>query len=154
MEHRQKWLSPGHECTWFGIICDENKEVTGIELWNLGLKGSIPKEIMSLTGLERLSLPENQIHGALPVDAFAMMPKLTDLTLFMNSISGQINPKIFDLVTRLMTFNLDSNALTGPIPSEIGKLKVLEELKVRCVMLKVTNQMFSHNEHLTLSILS
>lgn len=130
LEDHQKWLTPEHECTWFGIICNEDKEVTGIELWNLGLDGPLPKEIMSLTSLERLSLPENSIRGKLPVDAFVMMPKLTDLTLFMNSISGSIDPLIFDLVTSLKTFNLDSNALTGPIPTEIGNLDDLEQLKV------------------------
>lgn len=129
-EGHQKWMTSRHECTWFGITCNENKEVTGIELWNLNLEGSIPKEIMSLTHLERLSLPENKIRGHLPVDAFVMMPKLTDLTLFMNSISGPIDPRVLVSVPRLKTLNLDSNSLTGPLPTEVGKLVDLQQLKV------------------------
>lgn len=130
LEDHQKWLTPSHECTWFGVVCDADKEVTAIELWNSGLKGSIPKEIMSLTMLERLSLPENNISGHLPADAFEMMSKLKDLTLFMNSLSGAIDARMFDTITRLETLNLDSNALTGYIPSQIGQLSQLTQLKL------------------------
>jgi hypothetical protein len=127
---KQEWLTPDHECTWHGIACNSNKEVTAIELWNLNLEGSIPKEIMSLTAMQTLSLPENRIKGHLPTDAFVMLPKLTDLTLFMNSISGSIDDRILDRMTTLRTFNIDSNNLTGTIPTEVGKLLALEELKV------------------------
>lgn len=130
LEDHQKWLTPSHECTWFGVVCGADKEVTAIELWNLGLKGSIPKEIMSLTMLERLSLPENNISGKLPADAFEMMSKLTDLTLFMNNLSGAIDARIFDSITRLKTLNLDSNGITGFIPSQIGQLSQLTQLKL------------------------
>lgn len=130
LEEHQKWLTSWHECTWFGIVCNDNKEVTGIELWNLGLEGPIPKEIMSLTNLERLSMPENNIQGELPVDAFFGMKKLTDLTLFMNSISGGIDSRIFESATRLVTLNLDSNSLTGSVPTEVGKLDNLVQLKL------------------------
>jgi len=129
-DHR-KWLTPDHECTWHGVTCDENKRVTALDLWNLNLDGSLPKELMSLTSLERLALPENKIIGHLPVEAFVMMSKLTDLTLFMNSFSGSIDGKIFDSINHLRTLNVDSNDLTGPIPTEVGQLSNLMELKVR-----------------------
>jgi Leucine rich repeat len=127
----QEWLTPDHECTWHGIVCSNDKEVTSVELWNLNLEGSIPKEIMSLTALKTLSLPENKIKGHLPTDAFVMLPKLSDLTLFMNSITGSIDYRILDRMTSLRTFNLDSNNLTGTLATNIGKLLALEELKVR-----------------------
>lgn len=126
----QRWMTSDHECTWFGIACNEDKEVTAIDLWELNLKGPLPKELMSLTSLQRLALPENNISGHLPVDAFVMMSKLTDLSLFMNSISGPIDGRIFNSLKELETLNIDSNDLTGPIPSEIGKLSNLKELKV------------------------
>ncbi|CAB9500872.1 Leucine-rich repeat receptor-like protein kinase [Seminavis robusta] len=129
-EGLQEWLTPNHECTWYGVSCNSNNQVVAVELWNLNLDGSIPKEIMSLTHLQTLSLPENRIQGRLPTDAFVMMPKLTDLTLFMNSMSGSIDGSIFDHVTKLRTLNLDSNDLTGTLPSDIGKLSALEELKL------------------------
>ena len=136
-EEHQKWLTSDHECTWFGVACNEDKEVTAIDLWDLNLNGPLPKELMSLTSLERLALPENKITGQLPVDAFVMMSKLTDLSLFMNSISGSIDGQIFDSVTQLRTLNLDSNDLSGPIPTEVGKLSNLLELKVRSSDTKV-----------------
>ena len=130
-ERQHKWLTPDHECTWFGVACNENKEVTAIELWNMNLDGSLPRELMSMTTLETLSLPENKIKGTLPTEAFMMMSKLTDLTLFMNSITGSIDGQIFKAATQLKMLNLDSNDLTGTLPSEIGELSNLEELKVR-----------------------
>ena len=126
----QKWMTSDHECTWFGVACNEDKEVTAIDLWDVNLDGPLPKELMSLTSLERLALPENKITGHLPVDAFVMMSKLTDLSLFMNSISGPIDGRIFDSVKKLKTLNIDSNDLTGSIPAEIGQLTGLQELKV------------------------
>ena len=123
-------MTSDHECTWFGIACNDNKEVTAIDLWDINLSGPLPKELMSLTSLERLALPENSISGHLPVDAFVMMPLLKDLTLFMNSISGPIDGRIFNSVKMLESLNIDSNDLTGSIPSEIGNLSGLKEVKV------------------------
>jgi len=130
-EAHQHWLTAHHECTWHGIACNENNQVTAIELWDLNLDGEIPKELMGLTSLKRLSLPENRIHGHLPIDAFIMMSSLTDLTLFMNSISGSIDGQILKSAYQLETLNFDSNDLTGSIPTEIGLLSHLKEIKVR-----------------------
>lgn len=130
LEDNQKWMTPDHECTWFGVTCNEYKDVVALQLWNANLDGSIPKELLSLTMLRTLSLPENSIHGELPAETFKFMSKLTDLSLFMNSISGTIAPAIFDSVGALETLNLDSNEMTNAVPSEIGLLSNLKALKV------------------------
>ena len=43
--------------------------------------------------------------------AFVMMPKLTDLTLFMNSMSGSIDGRIFDHVTKTKKMDNPMNRL-------------------------------------------
>ena len=147
LEERQKWMTPDHECTWFGVACNDNMEVVAVELWNVNLDGSIPKELMSLTSLERLSLPENKIHGHLPDEMFRFMNKLTDLTLFMNSLSGNISPGIFEYVANLKLLNLDSNDLTGEIPTEVGLLSKLESLKVCALISRVEAFLSGKSSH-------
>ena len=44
----KNWLSSKDECSWFGIVCNDNGEVTNIELYGNYLTGTFPPEVIHL----------------------------------------------------------------------------------------------------------
>ena len=59
----------GFPCTdtWYGVTCTNNK-VTGLNLQDNQLTGSIPTEIGNLTNLTNLSLDVNDLTGSIPAE--------------------------------------------------------------------------------------
>ncbi|GGD07541.1 hypothetical protein GCM10011368_06840 [Hyunsoonleella pacifica] len=109
------WTNPtpwnfeeGDVCNWFGITV-ENNHVVGIQApyidgtWDIGLSGTLPKELENLPYLKYLEIPDNELSGPIP-------PELGNLT----------NLKRID-------FGMNRGNLYGPIPSEWGNLD-LEKL--------------------------
>lgn len=70
--HHVGWLGPpGTECNWHGVECWSNlnpkpQQVTGINLMENNLVGSVPESIGQLTHLTDLDLPGNHLSGRLP----------------------------------------------------------------------------------------
>ncbi len=61
------WLSDRPAGTWYGVTTDMDGRVTGIDLSNNNLNGSIPGELAGLTNIESLILSSNGLlSGALP----------------------------------------------------------------------------------------
>jgi len=126
--NRTNWLgAPGTECTWFGVSCDEaQSNVTGLELFENNLRGSIPAAIANLSKLRDLQLYNNHLTGALPPE----LGQLTDLEDFYcgnNELTGRI-PAQFGALKKLAFLSLDGNQLVGPIPPELGDMTGLREL--------------------------
>ena len=70
-KHRVGWLGPpGTECSWHGVRCDirfaETTVVTGLDLFENNLSGSVPRALRQLTHLEWLNLFDNHLTGKLP----------------------------------------------------------------------------------------
>jgi hypothetical protein len=60
-------ISFAHECSWKGIECNQDGEVTALELDSevFGiLGGTLPRHLGDLTVLESLALPEHQLRGS------------------------------------------------------------------------------------------
>ncbi|KAJ1413620.1 Tyrosine-protein kinase, active site [Sesbania bispinosa] len=142
-------------CKWNGIVCDEvgsikeistsnyfyvpptelqiqNFNMTAfpnlirLELSGLGLKGSIPTEISSLTKLRYLDLSSNCLQGELP-SSLSNLTQLETLDISNNFLTGVIPPTLGQL-KYLTKLSLDSNQIEGPIPSELWNSKSLEQL--------------------------
>ncbi|QHO25152.1 hypothetical protein S83_039797 [Arachis hypogaea] len=141
---------PNH-CYWPGVSCDDAGSVVGIYGWELnykskllrlqalnftafpnldsldldgmGLIGSIPKEIGTLTKLSNLVLSNNSLYGKLP-PTLSNLTQLLSLYVSFNSLSGSI-PSTFGLLENLIFLKLDSNQIEGPIPLQIGNLSNL-----------------------------
>ncbi len=68
--HRVGWLGPsGTECSWHGVECWSryNKPgVTGLELFENNLNGTVPQSLAQLTQLDRLNVYRNHLSGMLP----------------------------------------------------------------------------------------
>ncbi|KAL0350224.1 UNVERIFIED_CONTAM: Receptor protein kinase TMK1 [Sesamum radiatum] len=147
------WSDPD-PCKWGHVFCSENR-VTRIQIGHQNLAGTLPKELSSLTQLERLenfSANSANVTGNIPSflgpDEF---PGLTNLHLALNNLEGEL-PSAFSRsqieslwlngqklsggidVLQNMTFLkevwLHSNGFSGPLPDFSG-LKNLETLSLR-----------------------
>lgn len=73
-KHRVGWLgAPGTECEWHGVECGIHGRhlvtdiaVSGLELFDNNLAGSVPDAIVGLAHLERLNVSGNPLTGKLP----------------------------------------------------------------------------------------
>jgi EIX receptor 1/2 len=86
-----------------------------IDLSSNKLKGEIPKEITSLSGLIVLNLSRNLLTGTIPHN-IGDMERLESLDLSKNHISGKIPPSLVDL-SFLSCLILSNNNLSGRIPT-------------------------------------
>ena len=107
---------PGTECTWFGVTCVGDANVTQINLIGNNLIGTLPPTLNQLTALEQIYLDDNQLSGTIP-----SFTGLTGLRVFAapnNQLSGSI-PSLVGL-NLLQDVYLYNNQLTGSIPALIG----------------------------------
>ncbi len=115
-------------CDFDGITCDLLDQITEIDLFNNGLRGSIPSEMGMLLALQSLILNFNSITGTIPFEIL-MLSSLVRLELDVNSITGTI-PTEIGMLSSLERLELDFNSITGTIPSEIGMLSSLDWLEL------------------------
>ncbi|KAI3935887.1 hypothetical protein MKX01_004614 [Papaver californicum] len=154
-------------CGWTGVICDQvilddddgannstsNKNqtrVTGIYLEGLGLSGTLSHDILNLSFLRSLHLPNNKfsgtlilpdyigeacqlrtlnissnnIHGQIPL-SIVKCSELRIIDLMGNQLSGNIPPEIGQYLLRLQVLKLNQNQLSGTIPPSIGNISSL-----------------------------
>lgn len=150
---------------WRGVMCSSSGQVVEIALAGLnlrgtvdaallcaapalrvvtlsqnGLRGVIPEDISTCSGLTRLSLRSNQLAGTLP-HSLPQLKYLRVLDASGNNLHGEFPPGLDHLVsldtflandnhfsgiipdfdlTRFVAFNVSNNMLTGPIPRRTG----------------------------------
>ena len=131
------WLGDGPLGAWRGVETDAFGRVVRLDLggrqdadtgeWvSHGLRGPIPPELGSLTGLTSLNLRGNALAGPIPPE-LGNLAGLEELWLDGNRLEGPIPPELGSLA-RLKDLRLRGNALAGPIPPELGNLADLEGL--------------------------
>ena len=89
------------------------------------IAGGIPDEFSNLANLELLGLHENYLEGPLP--NMSKWTKLRALYLDDNEFSGELPTSIGAMVS-LTDLRLNGNRFYSSIPSEIGNLQSLEEM--------------------------
>jgi Leucine-rich repeat (LRR) protein len=103
-----------HECTWLGVTCNENQQVTGLlfdsEVFSLG-GGTIPAELGSLTALRSLELSGHEIQGRLPA-ALGQLTALTRLDISFNRLTGLDTVAVWPNLEVLL---LNNNDLRGDL---------------------------------------
>jgi hypothetical protein len=95
---------------------------------NIGLRGSIPQEIGTLSKLTYIDLSLNNLGGSIP-DELGKLKNLLELDLSYNKLTGSI-PSALGLLTNLYILDLSCNKLTGSIPSALGLLTNLNHLRL------------------------
>ena len=133
----ENWLGDRPLEEWRGVETDAFGRVVRLDLggrrdgetgeWvSHGLRGPIPPELGSLTGLRSLNLRANALEGPIPPE-LGNLVDLEELWLDGNRLEGPIPPELENL-PRLTSLSLSGNALEGPIPPELGNLAGLEGL--------------------------
>jgi hypothetical protein len=107
------WLDSEDECTWAGILCDnETNVVTGLELTGTGIDGGIPPDLALLTDLQVL--------------AFYC---IKNTAYWYSCLSGTVPPSLASL-PRIQSLVFDSNNLTGPVSMWLGSWSDLETIDI------------------------
>ena len=99
---------------WSGVSCKHGL-VTSLSLSGLGLSGSLPTSIGTLTGLTSLDLAANGITGTIPT-SIAHLTALNLLLLQTNQLAGTL-PSSLQRLSNLVFANFGFNRLDGSIPS-------------------------------------
>lgn len=128
-----KWDLSQPISTYHGITM-KNDRVVEINLWDNGLKGSIPNEITELDKLWTLQLGNNKLTGTIPAD-WSKLNQLVFLTLAHNQLEGAI-PTSIAKCGRLMELILSDNKLSGTIPTGLTNLEMLTNLLLSDNMLE------------------
>ncbi|MDH7944292.1 hypothetical protein QGM61_10715 [Pseudohongiella sp. SYSU M77423] len=125
------WLGEaGTECDWFGVQCDQQDALTGLNLANNNLTGELPAALWSASTLQFLSLHSNNLSGALPdAQTFAALTQLGSLDLGGNDYTGSL-PTGVGSASNLRNLFLWGNQFSGSIPAEWANLTLLENLSV------------------------
>lgn len=121
------WLgTAGSECSWYGVVCQGDAFVYGLELGGNNLAGTIPPDLAVFTGAAYLHLQGNQLNGPIPTE-LGDLSSLNDLALQGNQLSGPI-PSELSSMTGLTLLQLQSNLLTGGIPVALASMTGLQAL--------------------------
>ncbi|WP_177236632.1 FG-GAP-like repeat-containing protein [Spirosoma endophyticum] len=125
---KTNWLTGCNPCGWSGVTCT-NGRVTGLNLYDNNLRGSIPTSLSALTNLQDLNMSVNQLGGNIPA-SLGTLSNLINLVLNNNQLSGSI-PESFSGLTNTSAIHLENNQLSGSIPTSLSAVLKLSYLSIR-----------------------
>ncbi|KAH7372934.1 hypothetical protein KP509_17G029900 [Ceratopteris richardii] len=111
-------------CTWFHVTCNQDNQVTRVDLGNSRLSGHLVPELGELKQLQYLELYKNQISGNIP-EELGKLTNLISLDLYSNNLTGSI-PESLGNLKSLIFLRLNNNKLTGQIPRALTNIKSLK----------------------------
>eukprot|EP00253_Pinus_taeda_P026457 PITA_26457 len=123
-------FAANHVCNWTGVTCHPHKlRVSGLNLYNMSLQGTIPPYLGNISFLGVLNLTLNSFSGIIP-NELGKLRRLKRLFLNENRLISSI-PEALKDCTSLRLLNLSFNNLTGTIPTGLGQLQNLRYLSLR-----------------------
>ncbi|TXG47601.1 hypothetical protein EZV62_026895 [Acer yangbiense] len=150
----KNWTTSSSICTWIGVTCGvRHHRVTGLNISNFGLAGTLPPQLGNLSSLRVLDLSVNQLSGTIPSSIFQIsslerldlsynqlsdsfpsiifnLPSLQVIHFKSNSLSGGLPSHIFNYLPNLKMLHLSANMFDGQIPSTISKCQQLQILSL------------------------
>jgi len=124
-ETNTNWMTPKHECSWYGVICNTFRTVVNLDLGYIELEGLIPREMGLLSGVTDLDLHGNDLQGVIPHKLLIGMKRIQYLRVQMNGLFGSIHKEITKMPD-LKELYLFGNFFAGTIPKQLSELKKLE----------------------------
>ncbi|XP_022870633.1 probable LRR receptor-like serine/threonine-protein kinase At3g47570 [Olea europaea var. sylvestris] len=123
----KNWSQGASYCNWIGITCGgRHQRVRRLNIANMGLRGTIAKEIGQLSCLRSLNISNNSFHGFIPNEV-GNLSQLREIEMQYNELNGSI-PTSFGFLKNLNSLNLFQNRLSGDIPNRIFNLSYLVEI--------------------------
>ncbi|KAJ9563721.1 hypothetical protein OSB04_008881, partial [Centaurea solstitialis] len=145
------WSDP-NPCKWDRVGCSNLNRVTGIQLGNQNLKGTLPESINKLSELQILEFQNNQLTGSvpslsgltqlqnlllannnftsIPSNFFIGMSSLQHVYLDYNAFDAWSLPNGLKDASNLRTFSASSANVTGEIPDIFDAFPGLTELRL------------------------
>ena len=119
-------LNTAPHCNFEGVTCDGNYLVTGLDLQNFGLDGSIPDSVyQSLDYLQRINMRDNPLlTGTFPLRVISeqSLNSLSRIDFSKTGLTGTLDPLALINFSELanLSIDLEGTYLDGTIPTEIG----------------------------------
>lgn len=126
-QRQDNWLATNLPCAWYGISCTGGR-VTGIELDDNRLFGTIADGFAQLTELQSLNLSFNSLTGTFP-QAILQLSKLQQLEVWNNALEGTL-PSALGNLSALVRLDVSFNRFSGQLPATLSNLSNLEFLFV------------------------
>ncbi|KAG2649650.1 receptor-like protein kinase HSL1 [Panicum virgatum] len=114
-------------CSWAGVSCNKNGQVTKLSFPNLNIINPIPASICTLKNLLYLDLSYNNLTDQFPTALYGCSA-LSFLDLSNNHFSGALPADIDKLSSEMEHLNLSCNGFTGSVPSAIAAFPKLKSL--------------------------
>ncbi|KAL7544225.1 hypothetical protein ACHAWF_007605 [Thalassiosira exigua] len=98
-------------CEWYGVACDEEDFVAGIDLTNNNVSGLFPSQkLTSLLGLKVLKLSGNSLSGRFQLNSLYQLSQLVHLDVSQNNLKGEVD---ILLSPSLEYVNISHNSLSS-----------------------------------------
>ncbi|KAF2316681.1 hypothetical protein GH714_042022 [Hevea brasiliensis] len=131
-------------CNWKQVSCDGSKRVTGIQIGNQNLEGTLPPELKNLTALVKLEVMGNKLKG--PVPSLSGLSSLQEVLLHNNGFTS-FPSDFFDGMTSLMSVSLDYNPFQPwEIPSSLRSATALKDFSANGANITGTIPDFFNND--------
>jgi hypothetical protein len=121
------WMSSADECTWYGLLCNKQREVISITLSTNNMVVDLKSVAGFLTMLESLTVDTNTLQGKTIPTEVGLLTNLNTLTLSSTNIKGTLPTELYNLKL-LEQFDVSTNSLSGTISTLIGNLLNLRKL--------------------------
>ncbi|XP_020585907.1 receptor-like protein 12 [Phalaenopsis equestris] len=101
---------PGTDCCfWVGVTCDKSRRVTGLDLSNRSIAGTIDPILFNLTSLQTLNLSYNEFyHRSILDSGWERLANLSSLNLSSSKFTGKV-PAGISRLTKLTFLDLSNN---------------------------------------------
>lgn len=133
----ENWMSTAHSCDWMGVLCNDDKDITSMDLERNRLSGAIPPD-MAIVGkhMETLDFTSNLISMRdSDFDVFLSMPNLKTLLMDDNYLyhDSGLPPQFASLVNLeklRLSYNLFEGGLESGDQPVLGAMTKLTHLEV------------------------
>lgn len=120
-KHQSNWGNT-NPCTFFGVRCDINNQVTALYLSRNNISGTIPSNMFYapfFATLTHLAIDMNALSGTVPREIGALR-KLSFLDIGFNNLTGTLPATLDD--TSLYIAYMGNNDLSGAIPQSLDSV--------------------------------
>ncbi|KAL2525234.1 putative LRR receptor-like serine/threonine-protein kinase [Abeliophyllum distichum] len=125
----KNWSQGTSFCNWIGITCGtRHQRVRGLNLANMGLGGTIAKEIGGLSFLRSMIISHNNFRGFIP-DEMGKLSQLREIEMQYNELNGAI-PTSLGFLENLHKLNLSHNKLVGEIPLDLFRVNLTFDILI------------------------
>ena len=114
------WLTDEPLSQWHGVTVNRNGRVTGLNLAQNGLRGTIPTELGNLSELQSLVMSGNDLTGAVPAE-IGNLSRLEVIWLNQNNLTGTLPTELVNL-SSLTALYIGQNNLSGELPRGLANL--------------------------------